>query len=171
VVPEVHGHLRVANIFNFRRALERSALQSVGNLVSVDNRKLRHQIGMLVEPDSAGNRRARGVRGAGPGNFPTVIVREQAVNGIVGGTGTQEIFQPAAISTSGESSNVLKGLAAAKAKCSVTVALTGRDGSLLQEVSRCRLCIPADATPRIQAGHILVGHILSQLTEMELFGR
>jgi D-sedoheptulose 7-phosphate isomerase len=74
------------------------------------------------------------------------------------------------ISTSGRSSNVLKALAAAKAKGLVTVALTGRDGSLLQEVSRYCLCIPADTTPRIQEGHILVGHILSQITEMERFG-
>jgi D-sedoheptulose 7-phosphate isomerase len=74
------------------------------------------------------------------------------------------------ISTSGKSSNVLKALAAAKAKGLVTVALTGRDGSLLQEVSRYCLCIPADTTPRIQEGHILVGHILSQITEMERFG-
>jgi len=74
------------------------------------------------------------------------------------------------ISTSGRSSNVLKALAAAKAKGLVTVALTGRDGSLLQEVSRYCLCVPADATPRIQEGHILIGHIVSQITEMELFG-
>ncbi|MGO9271209.1 MAG: D-sedoheptulose 7-phosphate isomerase [Terriglobia bacterium] len=75
------------------------------------------------------------------------------------------------ISTSGKSPNVLKGLAAAKAKGLVTVALTGRDGSLLQQVSRYCLCIPADTTPRIQEGHILVGHIVSQITEVELFGK
>lgn len=75
------------------------------------------------------------------------------------------------ISTSGKSSNVLKGLAAAKAKGLVTVALTGRDGSQLQQVSRYCLCIPADTTPRIQEGHILIGHIVSQITEMELFSK
>jgi D-sedoheptulose 7-phosphate isomerase len=75
------------------------------------------------------------------------------------------------ISTSGKSPNVLKALAAAKAKGMVTVALTGKNGSLLQEVSRYCICIPADKTPRIQEGHILVGHILCQITETELFGK
>ena len=72
-------------------------------------------------------------------------------------------------STSGKSPNVLKALAAAKAKGLVTVALTGKFGGMLQEVSRYCLCVPSDQTPRIQESHILIGHIVSQLTEMELF--
>ncbi len=74
-------------------------------------------------------------------------------------------------STSGKSPNVLKGLAAAKAKGLVTVALTGRYGSLLREVSQYCLCIPSDQTPRIQESHILIGHIISQVTELELFAK
>jgi D-sedoheptulose 7-phosphate isomerase len=74
-------------------------------------------------------------------------------------------------STSGKSPNVLKGLAAAKAKGLVTVALTGKYGSLLQEVSQYCLCIPSDQTPRIQESHILIGHIISQVTELELFAK
>jgi D-sedoheptulose 7-phosphate isomerase len=72
-------------------------------------------------------------------------------------------------STSGKSPNVLKGLAAAKAKGLVTVALTGNFGSMLQEVSQYCLCVPSNQTPRIQECHILIGHIISQITEMELF--
>jgi len=75
------------------------------------------------------------------------------------------------ISTSGKSPNVLKGLAAAKAKGLVTVALTGNFGSMLREVARYCLCVPSDQTPRIQESHILIGHIVSQLTEMELFAK
>ena len=75
------------------------------------------------------------------------------------------------ISTSGKSPNVLKALAAAKAKGLVTVALTGKFGSMLQEVSRYCLCVPSDETPRIQESHILIGHIVSQITEMELFAK
>jgi D-sedoheptulose 7-phosphate isomerase len=75
------------------------------------------------------------------------------------------------ITTSGKSPNVWKALAAAKAKGLVTVALTGEDGSQLQEVSRHCICVPADTTPRIQESHILIGHILSQIVEMELFGK
>src|SRR5208283_545826 len=51
------------------------------------------------------------------------------------------------ISTSGKSPNVLKGLAAAKDKGIVTVALTGKFSSKLQEVSRYCLCVASDETP------------------------
>jgi D-sedoheptulose 7-phosphate isomerase len=75
------------------------------------------------------------------------------------------------ISTSGKSPNVLKALATAKAKGLVTVALTGKFGSMLEEVAQYCLCVPSDETPRIQESHILIGHIISQLTEMELFAK
>jgi len=75
------------------------------------------------------------------------------------------------ISTSGKSPNVIKGLAAAKAKGLVTVALTGRFGDLLKEVSSYCLCVPSSDTPRIQESHILIGHIVSQITELEMFGK
>jgi D-sedoheptulose 7-phosphate isomerase len=75
------------------------------------------------------------------------------------------------ISTSGKSPNVIKALAAAKAKGLVTVALAGKFGSMLQEVSRYCLCVPSDQTPRIQESHILIGHIISQITELELFAK
>jgi D-sedoheptulose 7-phosphate isomerase len=75
------------------------------------------------------------------------------------------------ISTSGESPNVLKALATAKAKGLVTIALTGREGERLKEVARYCICVPADSTPRIQEAHILIGHILSQITERELFDK
>jgi D-sedoheptulose 7-phosphate isomerase len=74
-------------------------------------------------------------------------------------------------STSGKSPNVLKGLAAAKAKGLLTVALTGNFGSMLQEVSQYCLCVPSNETPRIQECHILIGHIISDLTEKELFAK
>ena len=75
------------------------------------------------------------------------------------------------ISTSGTSPNVLKALAAAQAKGLVTVALTGRDGKKLKEVARYCICVPTDSTPRIQEAHILIGHILSQIAELELFDK
>ena len=75
------------------------------------------------------------------------------------------------ISTSGKSPNVLKALATAKAKGLVTIALTGRDGRMLKEVARYCICVPADSTPRIQEAHILIGHILSQIAELELFDK
>jgi len=75
------------------------------------------------------------------------------------------------ITTSGKSPNVIKGLAAAKAKGMVTVGLTGKFGAMLQEVSKYCLCVPSDQTPRIQESHILIGHIISQVTELEMFGK
>jgi D-sedoheptulose 7-phosphate isomerase len=75
------------------------------------------------------------------------------------------------ITTSGKSPNVIKALAAAKAKGIVTVALTGKFGTLLHEVSKYCLCVPSDQTPRIQESHILIGHIVSQVTELELFAK
>ena len=74
-------------------------------------------------------------------------------------------------STSGKSPNVIKGLAAAKAKGMVTVALCGKFGAMLQEVSKYCLCVPSDQTPRIQESHILIGHIVSQVAEVELFAQ
>jgi D-sedoheptulose 7-phosphate isomerase len=74
-------------------------------------------------------------------------------------------------STSGKSPNVIKALAAAKAKGLITVALTGKFGIQLQEVSNFCLCVPSDQTPRIQESHILIGHIVSQVVELELFAK
>lgn len=74
------------------------------------------------------------------------------------------------ISTSGKSPNILMGLATAKAKGLVTVALTGKVGSMLQQVARHCLCVPSDETPRTQESHILIGHIIAQITEVQLFG-
>ena len=76
------------------------------------------------------------------------------------------------ISTSGNSPNVLQGLATAKKKGLVTVALTGKTGGKLkgfESVDNC-ICAPADKTPRIQECHILIGHVICEIVEQELFG-
>ena len=73
------------------------------------------------------------------------------------------------LSTSGRSPNVLKALDAARAKGLVTVGMTGRAGG--QMPGRCHylLCVPSDSTPRIQEGHIAIGHALCQIIEAQLF--
>jgi D-sedoheptulose 7-phosphate isomerase len=74
-----------------------------------------------------------------------------------------------AITTSGNSPNVLRAVDAAREKGLVTVGLTGRTGGkLVKAVDQC-ICIPSDETPRIQEGHILTGHILCELMEEALF--
>jgi D-sedoheptulose 7-phosphate isomerase len=73
------------------------------------------------------------------------------------------------ISTSGNSPNVIRALAAAKKMGLHTIALTGRSGgSLKNSVDYC-ICAPSNETPRIQECHILIGHILSELVEQEIF--
>ncbi len=74
-----------------------------------------------------------------------------------------------AISTSGRSPNVLNALDVARARGLVTVGMTGRAGG--QMPSRCDylLRVPSDVTPRIQEGHIAMGHAICQIIEARLF--
>jgi D-sedoheptulose 7-phosphate isomerase len=74
-----------------------------------------------------------------------------------------------AISTSGNSPNVLQAVNAAREKKLVTVGLTGRTGGKLRSAVDHCICIPSDQTPRIQEAHILTGHILCELVEETLF--
>jgi len=75
-----------------------------------------------------------------------------------------------ALSTSGESPNVLRALAAAKRRGAVALALSGRGGGALKKEAELCLVAPADESARIQEVHITVGHILCALVERELFG-
>jgi len=76
-----------------------------------------------------------------------------------------------AISTSGNSENVLRGVRAAKARGLLTVGLTGYGGGQLKSLVDYCICVPSKDTPRIQEAHILIGHILCELIERELFGK
>jgi D-sedoheptulose 7-phosphate isomerase len=74
-----------------------------------------------------------------------------------------------AISTTGNSPNVLRAVNVAREKKLVTVGLAGKTGGkLYSAVDHC-ICIPSDHTPRIQEVHILTGHILCELIEETLF--
>lgn len=73
------------------------------------------------------------------------------------------------ISTSGMSQSVIQGLSAAKSKKAITVALTGKNSGRLAEVSNCVVNIPSLSTPRIQEAHILIGHMICNAVEGELF--
>jgi D-sedoheptulose 7-phosphate isomerase len=76
-----------------------------------------------------------------------------------------------AISTSGNSPNVLHGVAMANKLGVLTVGLTGRSGGKLRSIVKECISVPSDDTPRIQECHALVGHILAELVEQELFGQ
>ena len=74
-----------------------------------------------------------------------------------------------AISTSGSSPNILEAVRAARQKNMVIVGMTGKKGRDLAEVCDHCLSTPSDSTPKIQEGHILMGHIICQLIEAEIF--
>lgn len=74
-----------------------------------------------------------------------------------------------ALSTSGRSPNIVKALQAARAKGLVTVGLTGSGGGRMPELCDHCLRVPSDATPRIQEGHITIGHTVCWLIERQIF--
>jgi len=75
-----------------------------------------------------------------------------------------------ALSTSGNSENVVRGVQAAKGIGAATVGLLGRDGGRLRELCDRSLVVPSSDTARIQEMHILIGHLLCDLVEQELTG-
>ncbi|MGO9304123.1 MAG: SIS domain-containing protein [Candidatus Korobacteraceae bacterium] len=73
-----------------------------------------------------------------------------------------------AISTSGNSPNILRGIEAARL-CKVTViGLTGASGGQMRGVCDLCLCVPSKATPRIQEMHIMIYHAICELLEARL---
>lgn len=69
------------------------------------------------------------------------------------------------ISTSGNSPNVIAGVAAARAAGAVTIGMTGAGGGeLAGRVDLC-LAVPSEVTARVQEGHMLLGHTLCELIE------
>jgi D-sedoheptulose 7-phosphate isomerase len=69
-----------------------------------------------------------------------------------------------AISTSGSSANVVSAMGAAREHGMKVVGLSGPGGSMAGACDVC-LSVPGDSTPRIQEGHILIGHIICGLVE------
>jgi D-sedoheptulose 7-phosphate isomerase len=74
-----------------------------------------------------------------------------------------------AISTSGNSANVLAGARAAKAAGAAVIAWTGRGGGKLKALADVCLEVPSHRTPRIQEGHLAILHTLCALVEEDLF--
>lgn len=73
------------------------------------------------------------------------------------------------LSTSGNSTNIVKAFEMAKEKEMVTVGFTGSTGGKMKELSDYLLNVPSTDTPRIQESHILLGHIICQLVEEKYF--
>lgn len=75
-----------------------------------------------------------------------------------------------AISTSGNSRNIIKAVEKAHEKKMQVIGFLGGDGGQLMPLVQVPIIIPSDNTQRIQEGHITVGHILCELTEREIYG-
>ncbi|HVB03580.1 MAG TPA: D-sedoheptulose 7-phosphate isomerase [Chitinophagaceae bacterium] len=74
-----------------------------------------------------------------------------------------------ALSTSGQSANILEALRTARKMGITTVGMTGKSGGQMKPLCDYLLNIPSTDTPRIQESHILIGHIICQLVEAQLF--
>ncbi|KAB2877963.1 D-sedoheptulose 7-phosphate isomerase [bacterium] len=74
-----------------------------------------------------------------------------------------------AISTSGNSQNIIKAIETAKKAEMLTVGFTGEKGGKMKDMCTYLVNVPSNDTPRIQECHILVGHIICELVEKKLF--
>lgn len=73
------------------------------------------------------------------------------------------------LSTSGNSKNILLAFEVAKEKGMTTIAFTGESGGKLKKLADYLINVPSDDTPRIQESHIMLGHIICELTEEQVF--
>ena len=76
-----------------------------------------------------------------------------------------------AISTSGNSLNVLRGAEAARSRGLITIGWTGATGGKLVDLVEYCFCVPSTETARIQECHLTMGHVLCELIEERLFAQ
>jgi D-sedoheptulose 7-phosphate isomerase len=74
-----------------------------------------------------------------------------------------------AISTSGNSPNVIEAIDMARSKGLFTVGFTGETGGKMKDRVDVLFCVPSRQTARIQETHVLLGHILCDLIDRQLF--
>ena len=76
-----------------------------------------------------------------------------------------------AITTSGNSKNILEAVKAARALGMTVIGMTGERGGAFAKLCDIALITPSDQTPRIQEGHIAMGHTMCELVEIALYGK
>ncbi len=74
------------------------------------------------------------------------------------------------LSTSGNSGNILKAFEMANSMGVITIGMTGAGGGKMKAISKYLIEVPSNTTPRIQESHILIGHIICELVEKNIFG-
>ena len=75
------------------------------------------------------------------------------------------------LSTSGNSKNIIEAFKTAKLKGMITIGFTGDTGGEMKNYSDYLINVPSNDTPRIQESHIMVGHIICELVEVNIFGK
>lgn len=74
-----------------------------------------------------------------------------------------------AISTSGNSNNILKAIESAEDKNMKVIGMTGETGGKMAMLCDVLLNVPSTCTPRIQESHIMIGHIICEIIESTIF--
>jgi D-sedoheptulose 7-phosphate isomerase len=74
------------------------------------------------------------------------------------------------LSTSGNSANILRAFEKAAELGVITIGMTGASGGKMKGQCNYLINVPSSDTPRIQESHILIGHILCEFTEKNIFG-
>lgn len=74
-----------------------------------------------------------------------------------------------ALSTSGNSKNIIRAVEEANILDMLTIGMTGEHGGALKDICKEMIRVPSDDTARIQESHIMIGHILCQIIEDTLF--
>jgi len=95
--------------------------------------------------------------------FDKLFLRQLQAN-----SGPDDIF--IAISTSGNSENIIEALKFCNENSIKSVGLTGAAGGKMYDLCDMCLKVPSNETPRIQESHILIGHIICSIVEESIFG-
>ncbi len=74
-----------------------------------------------------------------------------------------------AISTSGNSTNIINAIESANKMGITTIGFTGESGGKMKDISNLLINVPSVITPRVQESHILIGHIICEIVESRLF--
>ena len=96
--------------------------------------------------------------------YDRVFARQLEANGDEG-----DIFF--AISTSGNSKNIVEALKVCKEKGILTVGLTGGKIGKMDELCDYVIKVPSTETPRIQESHLLIEHMICAIVEEAIFGK
>ena len=74
-----------------------------------------------------------------------------------------------AITTSGNSKNIIEALKLCKKKNIYSILLTGKSGGISKKHANNSICVPSNRTQTIQEVHILIGHCLCEILENSLY--